>query len=485
MAKDSPILSALFIVATVLFLFAMGHLFVLYNESADIYPPYSSLRSDPLGTRVFYEGLATVAEGSQSRYFETLDKLPEGRDTTLFLFGAAASRDPRPLVERVEQFVGEGGRIVIAFYPVVSASHKDEKPPSDQAKPPSVKETPSPEGAPLPEAPPSPEGPPSGEEPGTKEETAPTPEAQPAIPPHEDAPAAKTPRDKKEDPKKKAERPGAEENDSVLIDERWGFRTAYTALPGKEAATAKRHAALATLPETLPWHSSAYFADLTSPWEIVYAIDERAVVIQRKWGNGAIVLCSDSYLTSNEAMVRDRHPNFLAWLAGSSKRVLFDESHFGLVEQSTFLSLMHRYHMTGILIALLLVVVVAAWWSVSSLLPKRTDAEEAEAQYVGGRDDITALVNLLQRSVTPREVVAVCLAEWKRDFQHEGGVEDPLREKLKRVQAIVDRADREKGRMTLGRREPAGQSPDALYREICGILAERSYPQGQQTGKEQ
>ena len=127
MAKDSPILSALFIIATVLFLFAMGHLFVLYNESADIYPPYSSLRSDPLGTRVFYEGLETLTKGSQSRYYEMLDKLPVGRDAALFLFGAAQSRDPRSLVEKVEQFVGEGGRVVIGFYPVSNVPRDAEK----------------------------------------------------------------------------------------------------------------------------------------------------------------------------------------------------------------------------------------------------------------------------------------------------------------------------------------------------------------------
>ena len=472
MAKDSPILSALFIIATVLFLFAMGHLFVLYNESADIYPPYSSLRSDPLGTRVFYEGLETLTKGSQSRYYEMLDKLPVGRDTALFLFGAVQSRDPRSLVEKVEQFVGEGGRVVIAFYPVANVPRKTEEHPPEHVKPSSDKN------------PPSPEVPPSVDSPDSKDSQEPSPETQPDSPSPEGTPASKTPNDKKDTVKEKTVRPGEEENDSVLIDDRWGFRTAYSTLPGKEGGIAKRHTASSTLPETLPWHSVAYFANLTSPWEIIYAVEGRAVVIQRKWGNGVIVLCSDSYLASNEAMVKDRQPEFLVWLAGSAKRILFDESHFGLVKQDTFLSLMQRYHVTGILLALLLVVLVAAWWSASSLIPKRADYEEAEVQYVGGRDDLNALVNLLQRSIPSRDVVSVCLAEWKRDFLHDGSIADPLREKLTRIQAIVDRAGREKGLIAATRREPAGRTPDAVYRAICEILAERSYPQGQSTGKE-
>ena len=36
------------------------HLFQLRFEQGDIYPAYSSLRADPLGTKVFYESLETL-----------------------------------------------------------------------------------------------------------------------------------------------------------------------------------------------------------------------------------------------------------------------------------------------------------------------------------------------------------------------------------------------------------------------------------------
>ena len=39
------------------FLAAVSYLMVLRFESGDVYPVYSSLRSDPLGTRAFYDSL--------------------------------------------------------------------------------------------------------------------------------------------------------------------------------------------------------------------------------------------------------------------------------------------------------------------------------------------------------------------------------------------------------------------------------------------
>ena len=472
MVKDSPILSSLFIVALVVFIFAAGHLFVLYTESSEIHPPYSSLRSDPLGTRAFYEGLEATASEAPHRNYQMLNRLPMGRDTTLFLLGASRSYDPKVLVDRVEQFAAEGGRVIIAFRAENTKPDPLEKP----GKSDTPQKTEKPEEAKPAEA----DNPPSDGDTHSPDAQG-TPQPQP--PPN--APVSKK-KEVKENGQKEDAEPSFAQEEMVLIDDLWGFQTTFMALPAKEGAQAKRYmTAPSNLPETLPWHSGLYFAQLSAPWEIVYAVDNRAVVIQRKWGNGTLILSSDSYLVSNEAMINDRYPVFLCWLAGSARRVLFDESHFGLVEQDTYLDLMQRYHLIGVLIALLCTVLVAGWWSASSLIPKRPALDEAEVTYIGGRDDVNALVNLLKRSIPPHEVAGACLSEWKRAFLGEGKGVAAFKEKQDRVQAILSRAAQPK-RFMKGRHldENTPNSPDAVYREICAVLGERLARPGRQTGKE-
>jgi hypothetical protein len=67
------------------------------------------------------------------------------------------------------------------------------------------------------------------------------------------------------------------------------------------------------------------------------------VVVERQVGRGTIVMASDSYFLSNEALQRDRHADLLAWLVGSGTQVVFDEAHLGIVEKPGVATLMRKY----------------------------------------------------------------------------------------------------------------------------------------------
>src|SRR5206468_3145794 len=56
------------------------------------------------------------------------------------------------------------------------------------------------------------------------------------------------------------------------------------------------------LPATLAWHSALVFTNLDKSWRTIYARGKNAVVIERRFGRGTVVLASDSYFLSNEAM---------------------------------------------------------------------------------------------------------------------------------------------------------------------------------------
>src|SRR5439155_26641627 len=81
--KKDRLLLALLLVLLAVFGLGVGRLFQLRFEAGDVYPPYSSLRADPLGTKAFFEGLKILHGITVERLFQQLDRLREGRRTTL------------------------------------------------------------------------------------------------------------------------------------------------------------------------------------------------------------------------------------------------------------------------------------------------------------------------------------------------------------------------------------------------------------------
>src|SRR5205085_5158689 len=91
--------------------FALGagivHLFDLRFDFGDVYPPYSSLRSDPLGTMALYESLGALTGMVVERDFSTTNRLPEGKRTTYVHAAATVDewlRMPAAMLGEIENF---------------------------------------------------------------------------------------------------------------------------------------------------------------------------------------------------------------------------------------------------------------------------------------------------------------------------------------------------------------------------------------------
>ena len=104
----------------IVFVFALVHLFQLRFATGDVYPAYSSLRADPLGTKAFYESLKRLPHLSVDRSFDPIQKLNRGPVSTLFILGL----DPYEVTyateeegKDIETFLHNGGRLVIGLYP--------------------------------------------------------------------------------------------------------------------------------------------------------------------------------------------------------------------------------------------------------------------------------------------------------------------------------------------------------------------------------
>ncbi len=341
--------TVLLLVAGAVFLFGVVQLLLLRFEQGDVYPAYSSLRADPLGTMALYESLEGISGVTVSRDYSTANKLPAGPSTT-YLYLAAPMRSwnrlPRETVLEIERFAASGGRLVVALYPGIGLPRLDAEPPPKDRKPP----------------------------PETEEE------------------------------KKK----------SISIKERWSVDFKLVPLTpggdGKFRGVPVRRSGDAPVPEEVMWHSGVVMTNLAPVWSAVYAGTSGTVVAERIFGKGSIVFATDSYFLSNEALQRDRNAGLLAWLIGSNREVVFGEAHLGVTETPGVATLIRRYRLHGLVGALLLLAALFVWKNAFSLLPR---AIPDSSRRIAGKDAVSGFVNLLRRSVKPKDLLAVCFSEWK------------------------------------------------------------------------
>jgi hypothetical protein len=89
-------------------------------QTGEVYPPFSSLRADPLGAKALYESLAALPGIEVERLYKQREKLESPRDA-MFVLGvdpvAWSGVDVKTLDEYAK-LVHDGGRLVIAFLPV-------------------------------------------------------------------------------------------------------------------------------------------------------------------------------------------------------------------------------------------------------------------------------------------------------------------------------------------------------------------------------
>jgi len=362
MKKHLPII--LILACAAAFIFGVVQLFKLRFEVGDVYPAYSSLRSDPLGAMAFYESLAQLPRISVRRDHSSANKLPEGKDTT-YLHLASRTSDwdwqPEELWKEINAFTLNGGRLAITFYP-------------ERGKPfrPFARQT----------------------QPGN-------------------------PSQQKQGGKKKKGRPKEDrafERDT--LKERWGVEFDYAKLNMGDANTYEPAEVLKQselpLPESLAWHSATIFTNLDQTWRTIYARGTNPVVIERRFGKGTVVMATDSYFLSNEAMREDRHADLLAWFVGPNRHVIFDEAHHGIMDTSGVATLIRNYRLHGVAAALLVLAALFIWKNSVSLVPPHPD--EQSPSHVAGKDAAAGFVNLLRRNIPARDVLSVCFAEWTKSL---------------------------------------------------------------------
>ncbi len=165
------------------------------------------------------------------------------------------------------------------------------------------------------------------------------------------------------------------------------------------------------------WYSQYRFEKPDKPWKIVGTVKNKPVVIERKFGKGTVVLATDSFFVSNEALHHNAVPEFLIWMLGGKSRIVIDETIHGTEEAGGAMKMIRRYRLHGIFFGLLIFVGLWAWRSASSLAPGSDDLDRGlvgGGEAVAGKETGSGLIQLLKKSVPTKDILGQCVEVWRR-----------------------------------------------------------------------
>lgn len=197
----------------------------------------------------------------------------------------------------------------------------------------------------------------------------------------------------------------------------------------------------------LPRYTALWFDKLAPEWSVRRKYDNHPVWIERPWLGGSIVLVADSWMLSNEALAHEPDAAALARLAGPNHNLVFDESHLGIDEGGSVAGLLRRYHLQGLIAALLVLAGLYVWKSSSPLLP-RARADNNEPAGLRGFSAASGLVSLLERSIAVPKLLDVCIGEYE-STKARGLAEEPRQKLEETMRQSAHAADPVRGYETI------------------------------------
>ncbi|MGD9187817.1 MAG: hypothetical protein PVI89_06380 [Desulfobacteraceae bacterium] len=405
--KSSHKMVLLAVICVLLFIAGMVHLLLLRFEAGDVYPPYASLRSDPLGLQVLFESVDRVFEHPAERNYYAVDQIELNPQTTLVVAGLRhhgrylRHKLWRRLLDRLHD---RGGRLVLSFTPDSTIqADRSEGQDSDA----------------------------SGQgEPGDGNQTDPMEASEPEE-------------ELLEQPEQERDKWRGLESFGPTLAISKDKPELFTALRTSDGGD--------RLPREIPWPTPLYFEPPDSEWQIDYRWQDKPVVLRRAWGKGTLLMMADSYLLSNEALSKARETGFLAWVLSPRHRIIFDESHHGLVRRPGIATLARKYRLHGVFGALAVLALLFIWRQATAFVPPPADDREARAAPTSGLNTHEGVVNLMRRHIDSAELLRVCFNVWRRSCAEQ--VSDS---KLLKIEQLIQDVD--------------GRDPAPVYRKICKLL---------------
>jgi hypothetical protein len=410
----------LLLILTGSFLYGVHGLFTLRLEDGEMFPVYSSLRTDPMGAKGFYEALRALPGVTAERHYLGLNQLRAQPNMTLFYLGLSSnflSQPVEPVLSQMENLALQGSRIVLSFRPALHST-------------------------------------PTGDGRSTCMNRQPETIDDYELDVRERNESDRRIKEQKDD----AQDPAGE---------KWGVKALVSPRSGDRddlRSAVRLQNGIDDLPQSIPNHTRLVFETSDPAWQTLYTVDRNPVIVERSLGAGSVVLVADGYLFSNEAMRDARSPSLLCRLIGTGTRIVFDEFHFGIQEHPGIMDLLRKHGLMGFLAALLVLAGLFAWMNAIPFVPMAYDQGEEGAVVSHDKDQLSGLIHLLRRNIPSREILKVCFDEWSKSV---GKRNRMLPEDRERVLRIIER---EQG--------PSRSPRDLVtaYNRISRILSEKSSP---------
>lgn len=348
---------------------ACGWLFQLRLGGGDLYPPYSSMRADALGTRAIYEALGQLPGLQVERDHRPVERLT-ARPRLVLLPGLewqAWQQIPEKELAALNAAAASGGRVVLAFRADLLREERDERGrmvPADE---------------------------------------------------DEQERADRKKREKAEEEReKRRSHPAMKRIKRTDLAAAWGVTLKQRWLLSRTPGAQRTAEAEAVLPEVAPWKSDLYFALAENTgWRVLYRRAGEPVLIEKAMGRGTLVLMSDAFCLSNESVHLNRAADLIAWLVGSHRHVVFLEAPLGVLEETGVGHLARRYGLHGALALCVLLGVLYAWRQAVAFVPP-AEALERGGEVALAYEPTAGFTALLRRSVDRAALLGACVTEWRR-----------------------------------------------------------------------
>lgn len=349
------------------------HLLFMRFSRGDVYPPYSSLRSDALGCKVLYDSLEETGL-TASRNFEYISAESLPAPAVLFILGDTIERRansdtiPGDIAASLNTFMRSGGRVVYTLMP--------------------------------------------------RNFTSKQPKTQ--VVSTNNVGASRRSQERHE----KAKRFHRDDDSEDVPVGYAGYRrlsvTNWLGLSFKDISFTNATGAILdsscpvrSLPRRISNHTSLCVTNASREWRTIYRNNYGyPVVLEKTVGKGSIVISTPTFFVSNEALRDERHSDLLAWLVGGHRVAIFDEMHHGIVHEVGMTDLLRKYRLQSFFAGVLVLGVLYLWRKCVGIVPVRTDG--AGTQTIEGHGSIDGLVNVLRKNIPRDRVLATAVGEWKR-----------------------------------------------------------------------
>lgn len=371
-------------------------IFQLTFQPGSVYPAYSTLRSDPLGGKLFYHSVGELSGTEVNRSHLPLTQVDPGSTPGVFFFVGVKTKDLEKMrvaeVEALEKWLHQGWRLVFTLEPGYSGEDEEQEHGAE-----------------------NPETQPEKKVNETKKETA-----ESGLDYFPERRTRKIRREKQLE---------SSYFKTLSLMNRWDLTLDHLPFPGKEKTDEEQNPKdevtdhlITALPSEnhptlgpLPLFSETIVNFYSKEWQPVFLRGRDPVVLERKMGKGSVVFITDTYAFSNQSLAREPSLGLLDWCLKDRKVIFFDEFHHGLEASPGVMSLARTLRLEGLFAGLLLLALLLIWKASRAFPPlpdegkNRDDAEGTATP----RDQLDGLSNLLQRGLPPKDLIEACLVEWQ------------------------------------------------------------------------